>query len=27
LLYAGLNALLPSFVLRTAFDVVPTPAS
>ena len=26
LLYAGLNTLLPSFVLRTAFDVAPTPA-
>ena len=27
LLYAGLNTLLPSFVLRTAFDVAPTPGA
>jgi Kef-type K+ transport system membrane component KefB len=26
LLYAALNTMLPSFVLRTAFDVAPTPA-
>jgi len=25
LLYAGLNTLLPSFVLRSAFDVAPSP--
>jgi len=25
LLYAGLNTLLPSFVLRVAFDVAPVP--
>ena len=27
LLYAALNTLLPSFILRTAFDVAPAPAS
>jgi len=25
LLYAGLNTLLPSFVLRSSFDVTPSP--
>jgi hypothetical protein len=27
LLYAGLNTMLPSFVLHTTFDVAPSPVS